>query len=94
MPAPAAAINGPVRRLTAEEVCDFHRPLDSAGDSDGQARLCLHYASLLMRQGDPLIAPLLLNILDRLGHLFPAEQARLKVMRNSVAWRSIVQPAG
>ncbi len=86
VPAPAATINGPVRRLTEDEVRAFHT---TAG-----GRLALHYAPLLMRQGDSLVAPLLLHILDYMETLFPGETARLNVMRNSIAWRSIVQPAG
>jgi hypothetical protein len=86
VPAPAATINGPVRQLTEDEVRAFH--------TTANGRLALHYAPLLMRQGDPLLAPLLLHILERLEMLFPAEQARLNVMRNNIAWRSIVQPAG
>ncbi len=86
VPAPAAAINGPVQRLNETDVRAFH----SAADG----RPALHYAPLLLRQGDPLIAPLLLTVLDQLEGLFPADQARLRVLRNSMAWRSIVQPAG
>jgi hypothetical protein len=86
VPGPAAAINAPVRTLNEEEVCAFHRAPDG--------RAALHYAPLLLRQSDPMIAPLLINILDRIEQLFPTDRARLKVMRNSMAWRSIVQPAG
>jgi hypothetical protein len=86
VPTPAASINASVRRLDAEEVRHFH--VDEGG------RLMLRYAPLLMRQSDPLAAPLLLAIVDQLNDLFPQEEARLNVMRNSVAWRSIVQPAG
>ncbi|MCB9138715.1 MAG: hypothetical protein H6642_10240 [Caldilineaceae bacterium] len=86
VPMPAAAVNGPVRRLSEAEVRTFHTGPSGA--------LMLHYAALLMRQGDPLIAPLLLNILDSVEKLFPNERSRLNVLRNTIAWRSIVQPAG
>jgi hypothetical protein len=48
----------------------------------------------LLAQNHALVAPLLLSVIDRLGDLFPQSRSRLAVMRNNVAWKSIVQPAG
>ena len=47
-----------------------------------------------MGQNNPLVPHLLLDIIDRLTDLFPEQAGQLAVMRNNVAWKSIVQPAG
>ena len=86
VPALAATVNCPVRLLDDNEITGFH------ADGSGQPRL--RYASLLLAQNNALIPPLLLSVIDRLGALFPASCSRLAVMRNNVAWKSIVQPAG
>ncbi len=82
----AAEVSAPVRHLTDEEVWQFH--LDAGG------RLTLRYAATLLALNNPLVPALLLEIIDRLGSLFPQEQAILQVMRDNVAWKSIVRPAG
>ena len=64
----------------------FHR--------DARGRLSLRYAATLLALNNPLVPALLLEIIDRLGGLFPQEQAILQVMRDNVAWKSIVRPAG
>lgn len=85
VPALAATVNNPVHRLEEDEVVHFHR--------DSQERLCLRYVPLLINQNDPLVPPLLINIVDRLVDHFPQQQAQLMLMRNNLAWKSIVQPA-
>ena len=86
VPGPASTINAPVRQLGETEIRDFHR------NDHGQVQL--HYVPLLMAQGDLLISPLLINIVDRLSALFPDQQQQLSVMRNNLAWKNIVRPAG
>ena len=86
VPALAATVNSPVRRLLNDEVRLFH--------ADGQGQPLMRYASMLLSQHDPLISSLLMSILDNLHMLFPQSQKRLMVMRNNIAWKSIVQPAG
>ncbi len=54
----------------------------------------LRYVPLLLGQNNPLAPPLVLSIVDRLAELFPAQRSRLAVMRNNIAWKSIVQPIG
>ncbi|MCB9160484.1 MAG: hypothetical protein H6644_11620 [Caldilineaceae bacterium] len=74
------------RRLRKDELVAFHR-------RDGL--LCLHYfLPVLMAQDNPLVPPLLLAIIERLGELFPEERSRLTVMRNNLAWRRTVTPMG
>ena len=86
VPAPASAVNASVQRLAPDDLARFH-----AGD-DG--RLSLRYAPLLLSQNNPLTPPLLLAIIDQLTELFPGNRSQLAVMRNNLAWKSIVQPVG
>lgn len=86
VPGVAATVNNPVYRLDESDLQRFHR-------HDGQG-LSLRYIPLLLGQNNPLAPPLLLNVLDQLGDLFPSERSRLTVMRNNLAWKNIVQPAG
>jgi len=54
----------------------------------------LRYAPILMGMNNPLISPLLIAVIDRLGTLFPNHRRQLNVLRNNLAWKSVVQPAG
>lgn len=82
----AAQVNASVRQLTEEETRNFHR--------DSRGRPSLRYVATLLGLNNPLIQPLLLQTIDHLGSLFPQEQAVLQVLRNNVAWKSMVRPAG
>ncbi len=86
VPPLAAAVNSPVALLAEADLVAFHQ------DRDGQ--LSLRYVPLLLGQNNPLAPPLVLSIVDRLAELFPAQRSRLAVMRNNIAWKSIVQPIG
>ncbi|MBK8046668.1 MAG: hypothetical protein IPK16_05795 [Anaerolineales bacterium] len=86
VPRPSAAVNASVAPLRDDEIERFHR--NARGD------LALTYFPLLLGQNNPLASPLLLAILDRLSVLFPANRDRLAVLRNNLAWKAIVQPAG
>ncbi|MDQ3248275.1 MAG: hypothetical protein M3Q45_03605, partial [Chloroflexota bacterium] len=79
-------VNNFVRRLDEAELYRFH--------CDAKACLRLRYAPLLLAQKDPLAPQLLINIVDRLTDLFPDQCGQLTVLRNNLAWKSIVQPAG
>jgi hypothetical protein len=86
VPARAATVNSPVSRIEDDRLCEFH--------ASGTAGIALRYVPLLLGQNSPLASQLLLNIVDRLMLLFPAQRSRLAVMRTNLAWRAIVQPAG
>ena len=86
VPALAATVNCPVTRLSDAALVDFH--------AGGNGRLNLRYAPLILAQNNPLAPPLLIAVIDQLAALFPASCAQLTVMRNNLAWKSIVQPAG
>lgn len=85
VPALAATVNNFVHRLDEPELYAFH--------CDERKQPCLRYAPILMGQNNPLVPPLLITIIDRLIPLFPESQRQLTVMRNNLAWKSIVQPA-
>ncbi|MBX2997987.1 MAG: hypothetical protein KF893_05705 [Caldilineaceae bacterium] len=82
----AAEVDAPVRQLSDVELERFHR------DDDG--RLALRYAAVLLGMKNPLVTQLLINVIDRLVGIFPDQCGQLNVMRNNLAWKSIVQPAG
>ena len=86
VPPLAASVNNFVHRLDEQELQAFH-----CGAND---QPCLHYTPVLLAQNNPLVSPLLLAIIDRLRDLFPNSRRQLEVMRNNIAWKSIVQPAG
>ncbi len=85
-PEVAAAVNSTVQRLRDEEVAALH--------SDSSGRVSLRYAPLLLAQNNPIVMPLLMRIADRLQALFPAQARRITVLRNTLAWKNIVQPVG
>ena len=87
VPRLAASVGAEVGTMSSEEVRSFH--LASSGQG-----LSLAYAPLLLAQGDPLIPHLLLNVVNRLGDLFPDQARQLSVLRGNLAWKSAVTPAG
>jgi hypothetical protein len=86
VPALAATVNNFVHRLDEAELYAFH--------CDGEKQPCLRYLPILLGQNNPLVPPLMITVIDRLSPLFPASDRQLTVMRNNLAWKSIVQPAG
>ncbi len=91
VPPLSATVNCPVRRLTGDELRAFHSG-GNGGGADG--RLNLRYAPLILAQNNPLAPSLLIAVIDQLAALFPANGAQLTVMRNNLAWKSMIQPAG
>lgn len=67
----AATLNNDVRRLTTDELMNFHK--ESGSRNQGQVRL--RYAPLLISMNNPLAPPLLINIIDQLSQLFPSKRA-------------------
>lgn len=86
VPALAATVNNRVTTLETDALRDFH--------NGAEGKVSLRYVPVLLGQNNPLVPPLLINIVERLEVLFPDQQNRLELMRNNVAWKSIVQPAG
>ncbi len=86
VPAVTAQIDALVERMGDDEVLAFH--------ADGAGGLRLGYAPLLVAHGSPLAAHLLLKTIEYLEGLCPAAGPRLRVIRDSVAWRAVVEPLG
>lgn len=86
VPRLAATINTVVACLSEDDLLAFH--------TSGNGLVCLHYVPVLLSTQSPIVPPLLLNIVDRLSVLFPEQRRGLAVMRNNLAWKSIVEPAG
>lgn len=86
VPSLAASVNNPVYRMEDAELAQFH--------TDGQGKVRMRYAPVLISQSNSLVSPLLIAMMDRLMDLFPDQSSQLTVMRNNLAWKSIVQPAG
>lgn len=86
IPEVAAQVNNEVQRLSDAEIRALH--------TDANGRVSMRYASILMAQNSPLVQPLLVRVADKLLHTFPAEARRIAVLRNNLAWKSIIQPAG
>jgi hypothetical protein len=87
VPRLAAAVGAEATSMEADEVRSFHSPQPGDG-------LTLAYAPLLLAQGDPLIPHLLLNVVNRLGDLFPDQSRQLAVLRGNLAWKAAVTPVG
>ena len=75
-----------------ETQVDMVRKLDAEIDRM-EIELDNHCMRLLALR-DPLVPQLLMTLIDRLNALFPNSGRQLSVMRNNLAWKSIVQPAG
>lgn len=86
IPEVAAQVNNEVQLLSDAEFRALHL--------DGQGSVCLHYAPILLAQNSPMVPPLLMRVADRLLESFPSQARRITVVRNNLAWKSIVQQAG
>jgi hypothetical protein len=81
VPPLAADVDAEVISLSDEEVRAFHA-------EPGGPRLA--YFPRLLAQRTPVSPSLMLSILDRLAQLFPADLARLAVLRRNIAWQTSV----
>ena len=86
VPALAAQVGTRVQTLAEAEVCAFHR--------DGRSRFLMGYLPQMMARNDPMVASLLLAILERLEPSFPDQSRVIAVLKNNLAWKARVVPAG
>jgi hypothetical protein len=86
VPMLAATVNNAVHCMEEDNLRHFH--------CDAKGRLSLRYVPLLLSQNNPLVSALLINIVDRLSMIFSEQRGQLALMRNNLAWKSIVQPTG
>lgn len=86
VPPLAAQIGTRVEPMDEEAVERFHR--------DARGRFVIGYYPQLMVRNDPMVASLLLAVLDRLEPDFPDQVRVIGVLRNNLAWKARVVPAG
>jgi hypothetical protein len=86
VPAPAAQPGSRVDRMEHGAVADFHR--------DGRNRFVAGYLPPLLSRNDPMISSLLLSVLERLEPVFPDQSQVIAVLRNNLAWKARIVPAG
>jgi hypothetical protein len=86
VPALAAQVGTRVETMREEDVHDFHR--------DARGRFLMGYFPQLMIGNDPMIASLLLAVLERLEPTFPEGSRVIGVLKNNLAWKARVVPAG
>jgi len=86
VPALAGQIGARVETMGEEEVHNFHR--------DRRGGFLVGYLPQLMMRNDPIVAGLLLAILERLEPAFPDHRRVISVLKNNLAWKSRVVPAG
>ncbi len=86
VPPLAAQVGTRVERMDERAVEAFHR--------DARGRFLIGYLPQMMAGNDPIVANLLLAVLDRLEPAFPRQRSVIGVLRNNLAWKSRVVPAG
>ncbi|HLJ67173.1 MAG TPA: hypothetical protein VKX16_07410 [Chloroflexota bacterium] len=86
VPAVAAQVGTRVEGMVEDAVRDFHR--------DARGRFLMGYLPPLLTRNDAVIAGLLLGVLERLEPAFPDQQRVIGVLKNNLAWKSRVVPAG
>lgn len=88
VPVISGMINNKVHPLTQDELCSFHQ--------NGSNSPHMQYIPILMNQRSPLAPQLMMTVIDNLMDLFEDEgcKSQLRVMRDNLAWKSIVQPVG
>lgn len=86
VPAVAAQIGNCVSVMPDEEVYSFHQGADG--------RFLVGYLPALMTHNDPMLAGLLLTVLERLEPAFPEQHRVIAVLKNNLAWKARVVPAG
>jgi hypothetical protein len=86
VPALAAQVGTKVETMSEADVCRFHT---SPNDT-----FLIGYLPQFITGNDPMTANLLLSVLDRLEPHFPEQQRVIGVLKNNLAWKSRVVPAG
>ena len=86
VPALSAQVGTRVQTMDESDVVAFHR--------DPRGRFLMGYYPQLMVGNDPMVASLLHAILERLEPAFPAQARVIGVLKNNLAWKARVVPAG
>jgi hypothetical protein len=86
VPALSVQIGAAVETMAEEEVHAFHR--------DAGGRFLIGYLPQLLARNDAMAAGLLLSVLERLEPAFPEQRRVIGVLKNNLAWKARVVPAG
>jgi hypothetical protein len=86
VPALAAGIGTRVETVDADSVTEFHR--------DSRGHFLMGYYPQVLARPDAMAASLLLSILERLEPAFPGQARVINVLKNNLAWKARVLPAG
>ncbi|GAC1472133.1 MAG: hypothetical protein PVSMB7_24520 [Chloroflexota bacterium] len=86
VPALSAQVGDRVETMPESDMIQFHR--------DSTNRFLMGYLPQMLIQNDPMVAPLRLNILERLEPAFPDQRRVIGVLQNNLAWKARVVPAG
>jgi hypothetical protein len=94
VPPIAPELGAVVSTLPEAEVRAFHFYADSGHPSRDAAYLHMGYLPHVIAQDNPLLPMAVLQIIERLEDLFPANASLLSIVKRNFAWRLKVETAG
>ncbi|GAC1449229.1 MAG: hypothetical protein PVSMB4_07220 [Ktedonobacterales bacterium] len=94
VPPVAPDLGAVVSTLPEAEVRAFHHFADDGPPGGAGAYLHMGYLPHVIAQENPLLPMAVLQIIERLERLFPANAALLSIVKRNFSWRLKVQTAG
>jgi hypothetical protein len=94
VPPIAPDLGAVVSKLPEAEVRAFHHFADDGPPGGASAYLHMGYLPHVIAQENPLLPMAVLQIIERLERLFPANAALLSIVKRNFSWRLKVQTAG
>lgn len=94
VPPIAPELGAVISTLPEAEVHAFHYFPDGGRPGGDGPYLHMGYLPHVIAQDNPLLPMAVLQIIDRLEHLFPANAALLSIVKRNFAWRLKVETAG
>jgi hypothetical protein len=86
VPPVAAQVGSRVQTLSDSDILRFH--------TGAEGKFVVGYLPQLLSRNDPMVAGLLLSVLERLEPHFPEQRRVIGVLKNNLAWKARVVPAG
>jgi hypothetical protein len=86
VPPLAAQVGTRVETIDRPEIERFHQ--------DTHGRFLMGYLPQVVMRNDPMVASLLLSLLEQLEPSFPAQSKVIGVLKNNLAWKARVVPVG
>jgi hypothetical protein len=94
VPPVAPELGAVVATLPEPDLRSFHFFADNGTPGGAQPYLHLGYLPHIVAQDHPLLPMVVLELIERLERLFPANEALLSIVKRKLAWRLKVQTAG